>query len=103
MIALHKAMSPVTYSGTSGSTRVATASLIQLLPLVCKVIASLLATVPEMSDKPTPVRSAGLLMMTYSMRYWIQVTSRDVAMLVWIRSLDRELVQGIIYGGFDSL
>lgn len=51
MIALHSARSPVTVSGNSGSTRVATASLIQLSPLVIKVMASLLAMAPAARDK----------------------------------------------------
>jgi hypothetical protein len=93
MIALHKAMSPVTYSGTSGRTRVATASLIQLLPLVCKVMASLLATAPATNDNPTPAMIAELFMMTASTTDWIQEAGRDVGIISFVEG---ELLQGII-------
>lgn len=59
MIALHSAMSPVTDAGSSGTTRVAEASRIQLLPLVIKVMASLLARADVMRDKPKAVARAG--------------------------------------------
>jgi hypothetical protein len=62
MIALHSAMSPVTDAGSSGTTSVAEASRIQLLPLVIRVMASLLAMAPEMRDSPKAVASATFLM-----------------------------------------
>lgn len=61
MIALHSAMSPVTEAGSSGTTSVATASLIQLLPFVISVMASLLATALVMRDRPQAVANAKFL------------------------------------------
>lgn len=61
MIALHSAISPVTEAGSSGTTSVAEASRIQLLPLVIRVMASLLAMAPEMRDSPKAVARAVVL------------------------------------------
>jgi hypothetical protein len=40
----------------------------------------LLAMVLAMSENPMPVMSAELFMMTDSMRYWSEITSKDVGM-----------------------
>lgn len=69
-------MSPVTDAGSSGTTSVATASLIQLLPLVIRVMASLLATAPVIRDRTEAVAIATFLMVAMMTR--ILICSKDV-------------------------